>query len=348
MAADPRFYEALGPLSAAKIARIVDGELIGDGSREVRAIAAPAQAETGELIFLSDPAHARSVTAQGLTVLVSDHDAANLLAEGGHSAILVSSPKAGMAKAAPYLVRARVHEGEALISEDAIIEEGARLSPGCIIGPHARIESGARIGAGAVIGPGVEIGRGSSIGARACVSFATVHAKVVIGAGSVIGETGFGLVYEQGEMFNLPHVGRVVIENDVTLGANVTVDRGMFNDTWLKTGCRIDNLCHIAHNVTIGEYTVMAAFAGVSGSVTIGRGVQCGGRIGIADHLTIGDGARLAADCAVMRDVPAGEFWAGSPGQPIRVFMRETAWLRRESNRARKRSSSGSAGGSGT
>ena len=133
---------------------------------------------------------------------------------------------------------------------------------------------------------------------------------------------------------------RVVIEDEVTLGANVTIDRGMFADTRLKTGCRIDNLSHIAHNTVIGEYAVMAAFAGISGSVTIGRGAQLGGRVGIADHLEIGEGARLAADAAIMRSVPSGEMWAGSPAQPMREFMRETAWVRRESARARKRKKS--------
>lgn len=342
MAADPRFYEALGPLSAAEIAAIVDGEVVGETSREVRAIASPAAAGAGDLFFLSDPRSAGEVGGQGATVLVSDSGAASTLASQGHSAILTSGTKGALAKAALHLVRTREHSGETLISPDAIIEDGVHLSPGCIIAAHARIAAGARIGAGAVIGPGVEIGAGTSVGPRASIGFALIGCRVEIGAGVVIGETGFGLAFENGEMLTLPHVGRVIIEDEVTLGANVTVDRGMFEDTTLKTGCRIDNLCHIAHNVVVGEYTVMAAFAGISGSVRIGRGVQCGGRVGIADHLTIGDGARLAADCAVMRDVPAGETWAGSPAQPIREFMREIAWLRRESGRARQRKRGGS------
>ena len=343
MAADPRFYEALGPVSAAEIAEIVAGEVVGQ-AREVHAIAAPAQARPGDLFFLSDPRDADHVRGEGTIVLLSDREAAERLAGRGHTAIVTPGPKVGLAKAAPRLVRPRLHVGDALISPEADIDPEAVLSPGCIVGPGARIASGAQIGAGAVIGPGVGIGANTRIGARAVVSFAIVGAAVEIGAGAVVGETGFGLAYERGEMLTLPHVGRVLIEDEVTLGANVTVDRGMFEDTRLKRGCRIDNLSHIAHNVEVGEYTIMAAFAGISGSVRLGRGVQCGGRTGVADHLTIGDGARLAADSAVMRDVPAGETWAGSPAQPIREFMRETAWLRRESARSRKR---GTGGGSG-
>lgn len=342
MAADPRFYEALGPLSAAEIASIVGGDVAGDASREVIGLASPAAAQAGDLFFLVDPRSAGDVGGQGATVLVSDPDVASSLVRQGHSAILTATPRSALVKAASHLVRPRLHGGEDLISPEADIEEGSHLSPGCIVAAHARIAAGARIGAGAVIGPGVEIGAGASIGPRASINFALIGCRAVIGAGAVIGETGFGLVHENGQMLTLPHVGRVVIEDDVTLGANVTVDRGMFDDTRLKTGCRIDNLSHIAHNVVVGEHAVMAAFAGISGSVRIGRGVQCGGRVGIADHLKIGDGARLGADAAVMRDIPAGETWAGSPAQPIREFMRETAWLRRESGRARKRSPGGS------
>ena len=184
-----------------------------------------------------------------------------------------------------------------------------------------------------MIGPGVVVGARTRIGAGAVIHFAEIGAACEIAAGAVIGESGFGLAYHEGEIVSLPHVGRVVLEDAVTLGANVTVDRGMFDDTRLKAGCRIDNLCHIGHNVVVGEQAVMAAFAGVSGSVSIGAGAQFGGRVGVADHLTIGAGARLAADAAVMRDVPEGETWAGSPAQPIQRFMRETAWVRREAGR---------------
>lgn len=335
MAADPRFYEALGPLTAAEIARTIAGDLHGPGDLSVKAIAAPASAGPGDLFFLTDTRSMDALEISGAAILVPDAEAGRRATGRGNAAIVTASPKAALARIATRLVRARQHEGEALISSEAEIASGALIAPGAIIGPGAKIAEDAQIGAGAVIGPGVEIGKGTRVGPRVAISFAIVGSNCDISAGAVIGETGFGLAYENGEMLTLPHVGRVIIEDDVTLGANVTIDRGMFEDTRLKRGCRIDNLSHIAHNTVVGEYAVMAAFAGISGSVTIGAGVQFGGRVGVADHLSIGDQARLAADSAVMRDVPAGETWAGSPAQPIRQFMRETAWLRRESGRGR-------------
>jgi len=173
------------------------------------------------------------------------------------------------------------------------------------------------------------IGAHTRIGVRASVQCALIGARCEISSGAIVGEAGFGLAYEEGEVFTMPHLGRVVIEDEVTLGANTTIDRGMLTDTHLGKGTRIDNLCHIGHNVDVGAYAVMAAFAGISGSTVIGAGARFGGRVGVADHFKIGEGARLAADAAVMKDVPSGETWAGSPAQPIQSFMRETAWLRR-------------------
>lgn len=343
MAADPRFYEALGPLTAAELASMIAGDLHGPGDLPVTGIASPARARAGDLFFVTDTRALDAVEISGALILVPEEDAARLAFGQGNGAIVTASPRAALARAASSLVRPRRHEGAKLVSAEAQIDAGAFISPGAVIGPGARIAAGVSIGAGAVIGPGVSIGANTRIGERAVIGYALIGANCDISAGAVLGETGFGLVYENGEMLTLPHVGRVILEDGVTIGANSTIDRGMFEDTWLKRGCRIDNLCHIGHNSTVGENTVMAAFAGISGSVTIGNGVQCGGRVGVADHLTIGDQARLAADSAVMRDVPAGETWAGSPAQPIRQFMREIAWLRRESGRGR-----GSAGGKGS
>lgn len=326
MGADPRFYERLGPLSARALAETAGAELIGDGDAPVSDVSAPEDARAEDLFFLAE---GRAVGAAAGVAILADRDAAEALAARNRAALLHGSPKAAFALAAPRLLRPRPHEGEAMIHPDARIAAGASIGPGCMIGPDAEIADGVRLEPGAVIGAGVGVGAGSRIGARAVVAFALVGERVDIGAGAVIGERGFGLAQSGRDLYSLPHLGRVVIEDDVTLGANVTVDRGMFDDTLLKAGCRIDNLCHVAHNVVVGERAVMAAFAGLSGSVRVGAGAQFGGRVGVADHLSIGEGARLAADAAVMRDVPAGETWAGSPAQPISRFMRETAWLRR-------------------
>jgi UDP-3-O-[3-hydroxymyristoyl] glucosamine N-acyltransferase len=128
---------------------------------------------------------------------------------------------------------------------------------------------------------------------------------------------------------DVPHFGRAIVQDAVSIGAGSTVDRGLFGDTVIAEGAKIDNLCQIAHNVVIGRGAVIAAFGGVSGSTRGGDGVMMGGRVGIADHRTIGKGAMLAAGSAVMHDVPAGETWAGYPAKPVRQWLRETAWLSR-------------------
>lgn len=337
MGADPRFFERLGPLTAADIAALTGSELVGAADVLVSDVSTPSEAGPETLFFLTGAAAPERPPAGGVAIVAERTLADELPA---CPAVLVHrNPKAAFALAAARLVRARDHAGADLVDPSARVDGSARIGPGAIIGPDAVIEADAVIGAGACIGPGVVIGAGARIGVRAVIQCALVGARCEISAGAVVGEAGFGLAYEAGEVFTLPHLGRVVIEDEVTLGANATVDRGMLADTRIGKGARIDNLCHIAHNVDVGEYAIMAAFAGVSGSARIGAGAQFGGRVGVADHLTIGAGARLAADAAVMRDVPPGETWAGSPAQPIQRFMRETAWLRRESGRkgARKK-----------
>ncbi|MEO1040350.1 MAG: UDP-3-O-(3-hydroxymyristoyl)glucosamine N-acyltransferase [Pseudomonadota bacterium] len=329
MGADPRFYESLGPVCASALAEQVGAQLVGDGTAQALNVSSLAKARVGDVCFLAS--EAGELGLAGAIVLVNDTVAGEAALAADAAAVLVhSAPKAAYALACGRLIAPRIHAGDAAHNHDARIAPDARLSPGVVVGQGADIAPGAQVGPNTVIGPGVRIGAGTRIGAGAVIHFADIGAGCEIAAGAVIGESGFGLAQLDKEIVSLPHVGRVIIEDAVTLGANVTVDRGMFDDTWLKTGCRIDNLCHIGHNVVVGEMAVMAAFAGISGSVTVGAGAQFGGRVGVADHLTIGDGARLAADAAVMRSIPAGETWAGSPAQPIKSFMRETAWVRRQ------------------
>lgn len=335
MGADPRFFERLGPLSASDLADQIGAVVLGDGAASVMDPCEPARAGRERLCFLAKAPGEKGFAANGAVVIVPSQEAAAQVTGGG-ALIVHANPKAGFARAVNCLVRLRPHGGAALIDPSARLADGVVLGPGAIIGAGAVIEAGVEIGAGAVIGPGVQIGTGSRIGARASIQCATVGERCEIYAGAVIGEAGFGLVQDGTALLAIPHIGRVLIGDDVTVGANSTVDRGMLGDTRLGHNCRIDNLCHIAHNVDVGAYTVMAAFAGISGSVTVGAGAQFGGRVGIADHLAIGDGARLAANAAVMRDVPAGETWAGTPAQPLVRFMREIAWLRQASAKRKR------------
>jgi UDP-3-O-[3-hydroxymyristoyl] glucosamine N-acyltransferase len=164
------------------------------------------------------------------------------------------------------------------------------------------------------------------------VGHALIGDRVRILAGAVIGEAGFGVGASRAGVIDMPQLGRVILQDGVTVGANSCIDRGAWDDTVVGENTKIDNLVQIAHNVQLGRNCVLAAHTGISGSVTVGDGVQFGGRAGIADHLDIGAGSRIAAAAGVMKDVPAGETWAGSPARQLRRFMRETAWLARKAH----------------
>ncbi|MEJ0024357.1 MAG: UDP-3-O-(3-hydroxymyristoyl)glucosamine N-acyltransferase [Alphaproteobacteria bacterium] len=219
------------------------------------------------------------------------------------------------------------------IAPDAALEPDVFLAPGVVIGPGARIGAGSSIGPNAVIGPGVMIGRRASIGAGVSIRCALIGDDVTILAGAAIGEPGFAVAVGPQGPVDVPHIGRVIIQDRVSLGVGVAVDRGLFADTLICEGTKIDNLSHIAHNAVVGRNVVMAAFAGISGSSRIGDGAMLGGRVGVADHLSVGAGAQIAAGSAVLTDVPAGKTHGGYPAKPLRQFLREQAWLSRQSGR---------------
>lgn len=224
--------------------------------------------------------------------------------------------------------------GEAGLSQQAVISPSARLEAnvtveaGAIVGADVEIGSGTVIGPCVVIGAGCKIGRDCIVGPNATVLNSYIGNQVLIHAGARIGQDGFGFVPGERGLEKMPHVGRVIIQDDVEIGANTTIDRGALSDTVIGQGTKIDNLVQIAHNVRIGRNCVITGHCGLSGSVTLGDRVMLGGRVGLADHVTIGDGAQVAAASGVMNDIPAGERWAGLPAQPIKEFFREVAIIR--------------------
>lgn len=217
----------------------------------------------------------------------------------------------------------------ASVHPDARLEDGVIADPGAVIGPHAEVGAGTLIGANAVVGAGVRIGRNCTIGANATLQYALIGDRVVIHPGVHIGQDGFGYVSGRAGHLKVPQTGRVIIQDDVEIGAGTTIDRGAHRDTMIGEGTKIDNLVQVAHNVSIGRHCIIVAQAGISGSCTIGDYAVLGGGVGLADHIQIGDGAQLAARSGVMNDVPAGEKWAGAPAKPIREFFREVSALRK-------------------
>lgn len=217
----------------------------------------------------------------------------------------------------------------AVVHSSARIEIGATIEPGAVIGPRASIGAGTVIGATAVIGPDVCIGRDCSVGPGATIIHAIIGNDVILHPGCRIGQDGFRYLPDAKGHLKVPQLGRVVIHDKVEIGAGTTIDRGGGDDTIIGEGTKIDNLVHIAHNVTIGRHCIIAGQCGFAGSTTVGDHVMMGGQVGIADHLTIGDGAMIGAKSGVMSNVPAGQTWLGYPAWPARQFLRGMAKLRR-------------------
>lgn len=331
---DPRFFDILGPISLAVLAEVSGARLVDPslGDRLIQGVAALDQAGPADIAFFSDRKRmpALVATQAGACFLRAEHEGD---APTGCAVLITAHPQAAWAAAASRLFAPRRHEPLAkALHPDVEMEEGVSIAPGVVIGQGARIGRGTRLAPGAVIGPGVAIGRDCVVGANAVVGFALIGDRVAIHAGAVIGEAGFGAAPGPQGIVDLPQLGRVILQDGVTIGANSCVDRGALDDTVIGENTKIDNLVHVAHNVRIGRNCVAAAYTGISGSTVVGDGVAFGGKAGVADHLTIGAGASIGAAAAVFKDVPAGETWTGFPARPIKRWLRETAWLSRNAS----------------
>lgn len=326
---DPRFFDSLPALSVAELAERVGGEMVRGGDLRVSAVAPLGAAGAGDVAFLGDRKFvtALGVTRAGCVIL---HRAALESAPEDAAIIISDEPQAAWARASASFHRAiPLSEAD---RDEAAEDDTVVFEPGVIIGTGARIGRGTRIGANSVIGPGVQIGRGCVIGFNVSVAFALIGDRVRLLSGARIGEAGFGAAQSKTGPVDVPQLGRVILQDGVTVGANSCIDRGAYDDTVVGENTKIDNLVQIAHNCVIGRNCLMAAHTGISGSCVVGDNVIFGGQSGIGDHIRIGEGARVAGGAGVLADIPAGETWSGYPAKPLRQSLREAVWLAKQAS----------------
>lgn len=337
---EPHFFRIRAPLSVADIVALTGAEAADDAARTrtISGVRPLDLAGPSDLTFFDNTKYLEALETTGAGVCLIKREHAARTPKG--IAVLVSNDPyrayVAVARAlfADELKPAALFGGHGIASgasvhPEARLEDGVAVDPGAVIGPRAEIGRGTLIGANAVIGRGVRIGRNCAIGAGVSIQYALIGDRVILHPGVHVGQDGFGYVSGKGGHTKVPQTGRVIIQDDVEVGAGTAIDRGAHRDTMIGEGTKIDNLVQIAHNVSIGRHCIIVAHAGISGSCTIGDYVVLGGQVGLASHIHIGDGAQIAARSGVMNDIPAGEKWAGAPAKPIREFFREVSALRK-------------------
>lgn len=335
MIADPHFFKRIGPCSLALIVETARGS--APNVDLLLAGVAPLQtAASNEVSFLDNRRYV-SALEKTLAGAVIVHPDMLQRVPAGTVPIVTTEPYAGWARvAALFHPMPTVRPG---IHPSASIADGACVDPSAEVGAFVLVEAGAeigprcRIGPYASVGPGVVLGPECRIGAHASLSHAVLGSRVYVYPGARIGQEGFSFAATETGFLSVPHLGRVVLEDDVEVGANSTIDRGSTGDTVIGAGSRLDNLVQIAHNVRLGRCCVIVAQVGIAGSTVLEDFVQVGGQAAMAGHLRVGERAKIGAQAGVMANVPPGAELVGSPAQPRQQFFRQVATLKRLTRR---------------
>ncbi|MGD9896570.1 MAG: UDP-3-O-(3-hydroxymyristoyl)glucosamine N-acyltransferase [Candidatus Methylacidiphilaceae bacterium] len=315
-----------------ELAKLVNGELLGETKIVIRGAASLESAEEGEISFYANPRYEKAAYQTKASALLVNRD---LSGDFPCALVRVDSPSLAFSKVIelfapqPIAHAPGVHP-TAVVSPEALIDEGVH------VGPQAVIEAGVRVGARTVVGAGCFIGTETTLG-QECLLYprvvirerCVIGNRVILHSGAVIGSDGFGYEFADGRHRKIPQTGTVQVDDDVEIGANTTIDRGRFGKTWIQEGCKIDNLVQIAHNVILGPHCLIVAQTGISGSTILGSRVTLAGQVGLAGHLRIGDGAIVTAQSGITKDVPAGAILSGRHGRPANETLQlEALYLR--------------------
>ncbi len=339
---DPRSFKPQGPFTAAQLAEATNSTLAGvhDPDRKLHDVAALFTATPNDLAFLDNPKYAKDLAGCQAGAIIVTPD---MVENAPRHAVLIVN-------AATYKAYARIAQLFHPLSESgrADISQAARIHPTVVMGENCGVAAGAvieagvrlgnnvRIAANAVIGKAVEIGDDCVIGAGVTLTHCLIGHRVRILPGARIGQEGFGFAIDPAGHLRIPQMGRVIVEDDVEIGANTCIDRGAGPDTVIGRGAMIDNLVQIGHNVVVGPGCVIVAQVGISGSAKLGRGVAIGGQAGVVGHITLGDGSQIAGHSGIMRDVPPGARMMGYPAVTTREFFRQVAWLAKAATNHKK------------
>ena len=327
-------------LALTEVASLVGGRVVGVPDLRIRDVAPLDEAERDELALLADRRYLADVSSSRAgALLVAEKLAAKV--QDARPLVIVDDPHYGLVKLLPELHPPVLREPS--VHTTAVLGRGVVLGSGVEIGPYAFVDGGAQLGDRVRLGAHVVVGRDARVGDDTVLyphvvlyPHTELGQRVIVHAGARLGSDGFGYAFVDGEYRKVPQVGRCVVEDDVEIGANATVDRGSIGSTSVGRGSKLDNLVHLAHNVRVGPGCAMAAQVGIAGSTQLGNGVQFGGQSGAIGHLEIGDGVRISAQAGVTGDVAPRQTMTGFPARELQQYMRAWAWTLRLPELARR------------